>query len=114
MKLIALFVVLMSTAVQAQDVADFGGTGCRLVPVAGETHVAEIRCHNAQTAGPWYDEATLSIKDMRVDLTIMHGPGDVADSFTFLVPDGYIAIPEALMLDEHTSGVVLIYPLLLG
>ncbi len=89
-------------AVWGGDTADFGGTGCQLVPVAGQAHVAEMRCHNVHTSGQSRDEATVDAGGITVVLRVFHGPGDS--------PDGYFAEPPVLTLNEWQSGVIRILP----
>lgn len=95
---------------RAQDVAEWGGTGCQLVPVSGEAYIAEARCHNAVTSGQSLTEGVMQIGDMVVHLAVRHGPGDVPDLFTVTPPVGYVAYPGVLSLDEKARGMVLIYP----
>ena len=47
----ALLPLFLATPASAQSVADFGGTGCRLIPVEGQSQVADVICHNAITSG---------------------------------------------------------------
>lgn len=101
---------LAAMPAHAQDVAEWGGTGCQLVPVVGRTHIAEVRCRNAVTSGQSLTEGVMQSGDLRAHLAVQHGPGDVPDLFTVTPPDGYIADPVVLSLDEKTRGVVLIYP----
>jgi hypothetical protein len=92
------------------DTADFGGTGCQLVPVSGQAHVAEMRCHNVHTSGQSRDEAAVDAGGITVVLRVFHGPGDSPDSFIALPPDGYFAEPPVLTLNEWQSGVIRILP----
>jgi hypothetical protein len=94
----------------ADPVADFGGTGCTLHPVAGQAHVAEVHCRNVETSGPAYDEGAMDAGGLVVGLTVWHGPGDIPDRFDLTAPDGHVVIPDVLLLDEHTRGVALVYP----
>lgn len=90
------------------DTADYGGTGCTLVPVSGQNHVAELRCTNVETSGQSLVSADLTAGSLTVTLVIQHGPGNVPDQFTATSP-GYIAEPQTLILDEWTSGTVRIF-----
>jgi hypothetical protein len=95
----------------AGDTANYGGTGCTLVPVEGEAHIAEARCTNIQIGG--YQSvvgADLTAGTLTVHLLLDQGPGKVPDSFTITPPDGYFADPETLILDEFTEGTIRIYP----
>ena len=109
MRLVALACLAAAPAF-ADPVADFGGTGCTLTPVAGQAHVAEVVCRNVETTGPAIDEGAMDAGGVVVLLTVWHGPGDVPDRFDLVAPDGYIVIPEVLILDEFTTGAALVYP----
>lgn len=92
------------------DTADFGGTGCTLIPVSGQGHVAEVRCKNVHTSGPSRDAGEMEVAGLTVGLQVFHGPGDDPDDFIALAPDGYFAEPPVLTLNEWASGVILILP----
>ncbi len=92
------------------DTANFGGTGCTLVPVSGQTHVAEVICKNVHTSGAAISEGTMDAGGIGVVLRVYHGPGDQPDNFIALPPDGYFADPPVLSLNEWDGGVILIYP----
>jgi hypothetical protein len=96
-------------AALAGDAASFGGTGCQLVPIEGRAHIAEARCENVETSGQSLVEADLTAGGLTVRLVLMQAPGHQPDSFTIVPPDGFIADPQTLVLDEFTSGVVRIF-----
>lgn len=107
-------IILASLAItipaHAQDIADWNGTGCRLVPVDGQAHIAELRCHNALTGGQPFTEGAMIADGLIVGLSIQHEGGDIPDTFTFTAPDGYAVIPPALVIDEHADGVAVVMP----
>lgn len=107
---LAVLAALIVAPAQAQDVAEWGGTGCRLIPVAGQPHVAEVHCRNVETSGNAYTEGAMSADGLTVGLSVMHGPGDVPDVFSFAAPDGYFADPPRLVLPEGGTGVALVMP----
>lgn len=94
----------------AGDTVNFGGTGCTITPVDGQTHVAEVRCKNVHTSGEAISDGTMEVDGLYVHMTVFHGPGDTPDHFYAVPPDGFIAVPPALMLSEWSGGVILIYP----
>lgn len=104
----ALLPLFLATPASAQSVADFGGTGCRLIPVEGQSQVADVICHNAVTSGEAWSEGAMVAGGLVVGLTISHGPGDVPDIFTIIPPEGYVADPPVMVLDEHARGVAVI------
>lgn len=93
----------------AGNTADFQGTGCTLVPVSGQAHVAELHCSNTHTSGAAFTEGAMTADGLTVNVAILHGPGDIPDQFSFAPMPGFYADPPSMMLDEHTSGVVLIF-----
>jgi hypothetical protein len=103
---------LMASPAMADATLSWGGTGCTLALVTGAAHVAEVTCVNVQTSGASYTQGEMTINGLGVGLTVLHGPGDIPDKFTISPPEGYIAVPNVLVLDEDTSGVVLIYQFL--
>ena len=103
-------VLLVPTLVWAQDTADFGGTGCKIIPIEGQAHSAEVHCTNAETTGQSYDEGALTVGDLTLGLSISHGLGKVPDTFTLFSPEGYVVIPDQMTLDENTRGLALVYP----
>lgn len=106
----ALLTLLLALPASAQSVADFGGTGCRLIPVEGQSQVADVICHNAVTSGEAWSEGAMVAGSLVVGLTISHGPGDVPDIFTIIPPEGYVAIPGLLSIAEKADGVAAIVP----
>ena len=89
----------------AQDRAFWDATGCVLVPVTGEAWVAELRCRNELTAMVNPDVAAdLRIDGLTVHLFLEQTVGKTPDSFTVTVPDGFVADPPVLVLDEATAA----------
>jgi hypothetical protein len=99
----------VGSAAWSGDTASFGGTGGTLVPVSGEAHVAEVRCRNVNTSGPYTDSGVMDAGDLTAHVTIVHGPGDKPDTFTITPQPGFVADPQVLVLDEWTDGTVRIY-----
>lgn len=93
----------------AGDTASWMGTGCQLVPVADQPHVAEVRCRNVSTSGSSYTAGDMVADGLTVNVAIIHGPGDVPDNFTITPMPGFYADPASLTLDENSRGVALIY-----
>lgn len=110
MKRVLLVIALASGSAMAQDTADWGGTGCRLIPVTGKAHVAEVLCQNVTTAGNAVTEGAMTAGGLTVGLIVLHQPGDLPDEFTIIPPPGYFAKPPTMSLREHTQGVVLVLP----
>ncbi len=104
--------LLLALPAHAQDSAMWGGTGCQLVPVDGQTHVAEVRCKNVLTGDQPWTEGDMIAGGLQVHLSVLHGPGDVPGEFSITPPDGYVSIPPHFALDEDGTGVALILPFL--
>lgn len=99
-----------ASAAWAQDSADWGGTGCQLVPVEGQAHVFEARCRNIETGGySFLVAADLTAGGITVRLILEQEPGKIPDAFTIVPPDGYFADPSPMILDEFTRGTIRIY-----
>ena len=89
----------------------WGGTGGTIAAVNLHGHVADVHLRNELTSGPYHNEGQLSANGVTVTLRVEHQPGDMPDRFFVDVPDGYIAVPQWLDLDEETSGVIRIFEL---
>ena len=94
----------------AQDTVDWSGTGCRMVLTPDKPHVAEITCLNRLTGGVQNNEGALVVGGFQVGVGATMFPGDVQDEFVVIPPDGYVAVPPVLVLDEGTAGVVRVLP----
>lgn len=106
----AVLTLLLALPAQAQDAAYWGGTGCVLVPVEGQAHIAEARCINLLTGYQPWTEADITAGGLTVHLSVLHGPDRVPDQFVVTPPDGFVAVPPVLVLDEDQTGVVRIIP----
>jgi hypothetical protein len=93
----------------AQDVADWGGTGCQIFAVMDKPHIAEVHCHNALTSGLSVTEGLIEVGGVAVALVVFHEPGDIPDRFMLFPLDGRIAIPEVMEIGEMEGAVALIY-----
>lgn len=106
--LASLFLALPA---HANDSAFWAETGCQLVPVEGQAWVAEVRCQNFLTSMTSPDvSAELRIDGLTVNLDLSQTAGRVPDVFTVVPPDGYVADPPVLVLDEDARGVVRVLP----
>ena len=95
----------------AQDSVFWDATGCVLVPVDGEAWIAELQCQNFLTnMTPADVSAVLHIDGLAVRLDLAQTFGREPDVFTVTPPEGFVAVPPVLVLDEEARGVVLIRP----
>lgn len=89
----------------------YGATTARLQPTEAPNAIAEVLFNNVEVNRPQdVGTRTLTMGDLSVEATFGFNvaPGG-ADSLTVDTPPGYIAIPATLILQEGTSGVILIY-----
>lgn len=91
------------------DTANFGGTGCRLIPVTGQAHVAEVQCHNVHTMGAAFDDGVMEAGGLTVGLSVAHGPGDEPDAFVITPGSGFYADPAVLVIPEWDGATALIF-----
>jgi hypothetical protein len=101
------FLLMLASPLLAQDSAFWQATGCTLVPIQGAAWVAELRCQNFLTEmTPPVVTADLHIDGLAVHLSLAQTFGREPDSFAVTPPDGFVAIPPVLVLDEEARGVV--------
>lgn len=99
--------LILAIPAHADDSAFWSDTGCVLVPVTGEAWVAQLECQNFLTnMTPADVAADLHIDGLTVRLDLAQTFGRTPDSFTVTVPEGFVALPPVLVLDEETRGVV--------
>lgn len=67
----AFLTLFLALPASAQSVADFGGTGCRLIPVEGQSQVADVICHNAVTSGEAWSEGAMVAGSLVVGLPLI-------------------------------------------
>ncbi len=100
--------LLWSLPAFAGDTASWMGTGCQLIPVTGQDHIAEVRCVNVETMGDALTEGVMAVPGLFVGLTVLHGPGDIPDRFTITPEPGFIAVPPVLVIGENQRATALI------
>jgi len=54
------------------------------------------------------------VRGLSLVVHVQYGDGDIPDIMTVVPPEGFVAIPESLSVDENTSGTIKIYAMLLG
>lgn len=92
----------------AQDTAQWMGTGCQLVAVTAQDHIAEVRCVNVETIGNALTEGVMAVPGLFVGLTVLHGPGDVPGRFTITPEPGFISVPPVLVINEDARATAVI------
>ena len=107
---------ILATPAFAADRAAWGtspdpdrNTSATLAPADGPA-MATVTIRNQLTAGHGATtSAILELPGMQVRVTVQHGAGDTPDRLTVEVPDGLIAVPPQIDVQEGESGVVSIY-----
>lgn len=99
----------MSDLIAATAMVFWGATGATIVDTGQTPHVATVHCTNELTYGDSRNEGTLSLGDLSVTVVVSHQPGDMPDKFEIIVPEGYIAIPPVLWVNEKDVGEIRIF-----
>jgi hypothetical protein len=84
-------------------------------PPEGDFHWADVIFKNRLAYGP----ATPTEYHFEFDGKVVYvyfqgGNGDVPDTLSVIPPDGYIAIPSEITVEENEEGLIQIFPALLG
>ena len=77
-------------------------------PGEGAGHVASLVFTNRLNGGVFHARHEL-FEGVRIVVTIRDQSGDVPDELTVEVPDGYLAIPPAISVEEDSSGTIEIF-----
>lgn len=111
----ALGIALLSATASAQACvceANISGSIVTLRHSERPNAVAEIEFYNRESNGP-HDTGpfTLMLDGAQIDgFFTWNADGSRHDRITVTPPQGYIAVPDTLDLDEETTGLILIYP----
>jgi hypothetical protein len=87
----------------------WGATGATIVAEQETGHVATVYCKNELTYGPSTDEGQIAINGLTVTVKVTHMPGDKPDIFDILVPEGYVAVPPSISVNEETTEEIRIF-----
>lgn len=77
-------------------------------PGEGAGHVASLVFTNRLNGGVFHARHEL-FEGVRIVVTIRDQSGDVPDELTVEVPDGFLAIPPAISVEEDSSGTIEIF-----
>ena len=82
-----------------------------LVPVYGQPHAAEVLLVNRLTLATGQEVVVreLVADGLHVGVNVTLGPGDVPDNYFLEVPDGYVAVPNYIDVEEGEDRKVLIF-----
>jgi hypothetical protein len=107
--LMAFAALGLSRPAHAGPVADWGGTGCRLDKALQQEHVAVVTYHNELTGGVEHNAGSVDLYGLQIRLIVTMGAGNMPDRFEVIAPEGFVAVPREVVLQEGKSGVVLIF-----
>lgn len=108
MRLAAALALVASPAI-GQVVWDDGAASLDIVPSDKPGAVADVVYRNAMVSAQDVEVYTLTLDGLSVSVTMQHGRGEKPDTAVVNVPEGYVAYPESITVDEGATGVVVIY-----
>jgi hypothetical protein len=74
--------------------------------VPGARCAAEVHILNRWNDNPVEADGAVTLGPLAVGIHAFIGKGYAADTFTAFPPDGYVAIPESVTLEEGRAGVI--------
>ena len=89
----------------------WGGTGATIVLEQPTGHVATVICKNELTQGTSLTNGEITVGGITVSVIVTHLPGDQPDRFQVDPPEGYIAVPRYLYVNENETGEIRIFEL---
>jgi hypothetical protein len=103
--------VALAGPAAAQDSVGWGDGAQFTVELRhAEPHVADVVATNRLTRGHDRETgATLYLGELAVDVLVIHHPGILPDEVIVEVPEGYLAIPPVIMIEENAVGVIAIH-----
>ncbi len=109
MKALIAAALLLATPAFAAPSYNWGGSSATLVMGPG-VPVATVICNNRMTSGPGQGEDfTLSVGAFEVQVSVWQEWGDVPDRYTVTPPEGYVAVPQFIDVDENGTAEIQIY-----
>jgi len=100
---------MTSTLIAAAASVFWGGTGATITAEQPTGHVATVHCRNELTQSMSITEGEISINGLTVQVRVYHQPGDQPDRFEVSPPEGYIAIPRYIYVNEHETEEIRIF-----
>lgn len=86
-----------------------------LVPIQEDTGWAVVRFHNSLVRGHEIPREFRFTHDDKVVIVFLDSKaGDLPDTITVIPPDGYLAVPNEIAVEEDESVEILIIPYLMG
>jgi hypothetical protein len=106
----AAILALIAAPAFASDIHNWGGSYAQLVPADNGPHVASVICHNELTMdSPMQFGFALTLGPLTVQVEIEHGNGDIPDLYRVIAPEGFIAIPPAIFVNEGQSEEIRLF-----
>jgi len=70
-----------------------------------------VTLNNELTSGGELDfNIDMTENGVTIKVVIMQGQGDIPDTMYVIPPDGYIAIPETITVEETEKGTIMVVP----
>ena len=106
----AAILALIAAPAFASDIHHWGGSYAQLVPANNGPHVATVICHNEIVmVGAMDFGFALTLGALTVQVEIEQGVGDTPDLYRVTPPEGFIAIPPAIFVNEGQSEEIRIF-----
>jgi len=106
---VLVWVGVFSAAV-AETYAWNADTHVTIQPTAQPGAVAEVVFLNTEVHGQFAYAFPLTLDGLTVSIAMeINAQGGAADRMTVTPPEGYIAVPDSVLVDENGAGAVVIY-----
>lgn len=115
LKILSFVLVLISTNVAyAQSIYDWGNSdSISSVSIEESDGIeAAILFDNKLSLSTNVVKFSLDFRGNFYDIMIVHGDGTEPDTIFVVPPNGYIAVPESLSVEDNSVGVIEIHQLL--
>lgn len=99
---------LLASPAFADDTAYCGESLAAMRPGEGEA-VAQVIILNRYSAAPNDCQSDVTLNGLNVVIQFANQPGRTPDAVRVVVPEGFIAIPPEVTLDEDEQGTVEIF-----
>jgi hypothetical protein len=104
----ALALLILASPALADDTAYCGESLAALRPGEGEA-VAQVIILNRYSAAPNSCQEDVTLNGLNVVVQFANQPGREPDTVRVIVPEGYIAIPPEISLEEDEQGAIEIF-----
>lgn len=107
---VLVWVGVFSAAVAQDTYAWNDNTRVKIQPTAQPGAVAEVVFPNTEIHGQFAYAFDLTLDGLTVTIVMeINAQGGAADRMTVTPPEGYIAVPDSVLVDENGAGAIVIY-----